>query len=58
VSAIRAVAYYRMSTDRQEASIPEQRAWAERAAPQNRLTLVRACDDPGIPAARSSSGPA
>jgi hypothetical protein len=33
---IPAVAYYRMSTSQQEASIPEQRAWAAGAAREPR----------------------
>src|SRR5262245_38761371 len=45
----RSVAYYRMSTTRQEVSIPQQRAWAGRACKEHGLTLVREFDDPGIP---------
>ena len=37
-----------MSEDTQEASIPEQRQWAERAAPQHRVQIVRAFVDEGI----------
>src|SRR5262245_20282830 len=47
-AAIRAVAYYRMSEDRQEASIPQQQQWAERACPKNGVELVRAFKDEGI----------
>ena len=46
---LRGVAYYRMSTDQQEASIPEQLQWAQRAAPKAGVELVREFEDPGIP---------
>jgi DNA invertase Pin-like site-specific DNA recombinase len=47
--SIPAVAYYRMSTTSQEASVPEQRAWAERAARANGVELVKEFQDDGIP---------
>jgi DNA invertase Pin-like site-specific DNA recombinase len=45
---VRAVAYYRMSTTQQDASIPEQREWAGRAAPQNGADIVAEFQDDGI----------
>jgi site-specific DNA recombinase len=45
---IRAVAYYRMSTGRQEASIPEQKAWAEKACRKEGVDILRAFEDHGI----------
>jgi site-specific DNA recombinase len=44
----RAVAYFRMSTDAQEGSIPAQRAWAKQAAAREGLRLAAEFDDPGI----------
>jgi DNA invertase Pin-like site-specific DNA recombinase len=44
----RTVAYFRMSEDKQETSIPQQKAWAERAAVQHHLEIVRAFQDEGI----------
>jgi site-specific DNA recombinase len=44
----RAVAYFRMSTDAQEGSIPAQRAWAKQAAARVGLRLLREFEDPGI----------
>src|SRR5262245_54770868 len=41
--------YYRMSDPKQEASIPEQREWAHRAAPQHGIALRREFEDQGIP---------
>jgi DNA invertase Pin-like site-specific DNA recombinase len=49
-SSKRAVAYYRASTDRQEASIPQQREWAQRAARIGGIDAVAEFDDEGIPA--------
>jgi DNA invertase Pin-like site-specific DNA recombinase len=46
---IRAVAYYRMSTTGQEASIPEQKEWAKKACRKEGLEVVRHFEDPGIP---------
>jgi DNA invertase Pin-like site-specific DNA recombinase len=45
----RAVSYYRMSDAKQEASIPEQREWAHRAAPRHGFELLREFEDQGIP---------
>ena len=53
--ALRGVSYYRMSTDGQEASIPEQRQWAQRAAPAADVELVREFEDPGIPGSEIES---
>src|SRR5438128_2230875 len=47
-SSIPAAAYYRMSTDKQEASIPEQKAWVAQAAPQNGVIVVKEFQDDGI----------
>src|SRR5262245_48366137 len=44
----RAVAYYRMSTDAQEGSIPAQRDWARRAAAKEGVRVVAEFEDPGI----------
>jgi site-specific DNA recombinase len=44
----RGVAYYRMSTAKQEASIPEQRAWAHRAAQAHGVEIVAEFQDDGI----------
>jgi DNA invertase Pin-like site-specific DNA recombinase len=46
---LRAVAYYRMSTAQQAASIPEQREWAHRAAAAKGFDLVAEFQDDGIP---------
>jgi DNA invertase Pin-like site-specific DNA recombinase len=48
-SQARAVAYYRTSTTRQEASIEEQRDWAHRVGPLRGVELVREFEDFGIP---------
>ena len=45
----RAVAYYRMSTNVQVASIPEQEGWARRAAAREGLQLLAEFRDEGIP---------
>jgi site-specific DNA recombinase len=44
----RAVAYYRMSTGRQEASIPEQQGWARPAAKAAGVDLVREFEDEAV----------
>jgi DNA invertase Pin-like site-specific DNA recombinase len=44
----RTVAYYRMSTDRQEDSIPQQQEWAARACRREGAEVVREFSDPGI----------
>lgn len=46
---VRAVAYYRMSTHRQEESIERQQEWALRTARTEGVELVREFDDKGIP---------
>jgi DNA invertase Pin-like site-specific DNA recombinase len=46
--ALRAVAYYRMSTDKQEQSIPDQQRWAEGALTRQGAELVRAFKDEGV----------
>src|SRR5262245_51430961 len=38
---IRGVAYFRMSGDRQEASIPDQQAWVRQACPRENVEVVR-----------------
>jgi DNA invertase Pin-like site-specific DNA recombinase len=48
VTPVRAVAYYRMSTAKQEASIPEQREWACRAARTHGVELLAEFQDDGI----------
>jgi DNA invertase Pin-like site-specific DNA recombinase len=48
-SIARAVAYYRMSSSKQEASIPEQREWAQDAAKARELTIVSEFQDEAIP---------
>jgi DNA invertase Pin-like site-specific DNA recombinase len=52
-----AVSYYRMSTMGQEASIPEQRQWALRAARANGLQLVAEFRDEGIPGSEIAARP-
>src|SRR5262249_46237474 len=44
----RAVAYYRMSTDAQEGSIPAQKDWARKAAPKEGVRVIAEFEDPGI----------
>jgi site-specific DNA recombinase len=46
--SISAVAYYRMSTDRQEASIPDQRTAVEKMARAKGYTIIREYKDEGI----------
>jgi DNA invertase Pin-like site-specific DNA recombinase len=46
-----------MSTDYQEASIPEQRQWARPAAVAHGLDLAREFDDPGIPGSEIEQRP-
>lgn len=46
---IRAVAYYRFSDPKQDASIAQQSQWAEAAAPRHGVEIVRAFQDEGIP---------
>jgi site-specific DNA recombinase len=43
-----AVAYFRMSTDAQEGSIPAQRTWARETARKEGLRITREFEDPGI----------
>jgi site-specific DNA recombinase len=45
---VRAVAYYRMSTTRQEASIGEQKEWAQKAVARERVEIVRAFEDAAV----------
>jgi site-specific DNA recombinase len=45
---IPAVAYFRMSTDKQEDSIPQQRGWASRACGQHGVELLAEFQDDGI----------
>lgn len=47
-ATIPAVAYYRMSTDKQEASIPDQRKAVEKFAEQNGYRILREYSDEGI----------
>jgi DNA invertase Pin-like site-specific DNA recombinase len=49
--------YYRMSTGHQEASIPEQREWAEGARRREGLSLVRAFEDEAVPGSEIESRP-
>lgn len=44
----RAVAYYRCSTQQQEASIPQQREWCQPAAVRERLDVVKEFADDGV----------
>jgi DNA invertase Pin-like site-specific DNA recombinase len=53
----RAVAYYRMSTGRQEASIPDQRQAVEKLAAKEGLTIIREYVDEGISGADAESRP-
>jgi DNA invertase Pin-like site-specific DNA recombinase len=46
--SIRGVGYYRMSTAKQEASIPEQKEWAHRAARTHAVELLAEFQDDGI----------
>ncbi len=45
---IRAASYFRDSTGKQEASLPEQREWADRVCPSNNVRIVRAFEDHAI----------
>ena len=56
-STIRAVGYYRMSTTKQEASIPEQKEWGASACAKHGIRLVAEFDDPGIPGSEIDSRP-
>src|SRR5262245_50415521 len=47
-SPVRSVAYYRMSTDAQEGSIPAQKDWAHKAAAKEGVRVVAEYEDPGI----------
>lgn len=48
-TTLRAVAYYRMSSDKQEASIPQQREWARTACARERVEVLAEFADQGIP---------
>src|SRR5262245_19485715 len=48
ILAARPVAYYRMSTDAQEGSIPAQKDWARKAAPKEGVRVIAEFEDPGI----------
>src|SRR5262245_30339471 len=54
---LRAVAYYRVSTNQQE-TIPEQRAWAKRCAAGLGFRLASEHADEGIPGDRLDTRPA
>jgi site-specific DNA recombinase len=45
---IRACAYFRASTDKQEESIPQQRDWAERTCKREGVAIAASFEDPGI----------
>jgi hypothetical protein len=45
MSTIRAVAYYRMSTGKQEASIPEQKEWAAVVYQKHAVQIIREFED-------------
>jgi DNA invertase Pin-like site-specific DNA recombinase len=47
-STLRGVAYYRMSTGKQEASIPEQREWAEPTCRREGVQIVKEFSDEAI----------
>jgi site-specific DNA recombinase len=47
--SIRGVFYGRMSTDKQEESLPQQREWAERACKREGVEIVASFEDPAIP---------
>lgn len=57
MDALRAVAYFRMSTGFQEASIPEQREWSLSAAKQHGITIAREFADHGISGSEIESRP-
>src|SRR4051812_47186920 len=46
---VRVVSYYRMSSDHQESSIPEQKEWSARAVRTQGLQLLAEFQDEGIP---------
>jgi DNA invertase Pin-like site-specific DNA recombinase len=54
---IRAVDYYRMSEDRQEASIPDQKEWAKGACQRENVRIVRTFEDHGIPGSETDQRP-
>jgi DNA invertase Pin-like site-specific DNA recombinase len=56
-TSTRVVAYYRRSTDHQEASIPEQKEWVRRAARERGLHVVGEFADPGIPGSEFARRP-
>jgi site-specific DNA recombinase len=56
-NSIRAVAYFRMSTDQQESSIPQQRKWAREAAPKAGVSIAREFEDPGVPGSEIEQRP-
>ena len=45
---VRAVAYFRMSTQDQDDSIPQQIEWAEKAAERERVAIVERFADEGV----------
>jgi hypothetical protein len=47
-TTVRGVGYYRMSTTKQQASIPEQRDWARRAAQTQDVELAAEFQDDSI----------
>jgi DNA invertase Pin-like site-specific DNA recombinase len=51
------VAYYRCSDPRQEASIPEQRAWCRQAAEREGLHVLAEFEDEGIPGSEIEDRP-
>jgi hypothetical protein len=54
--ALRAVFYGRMSDDKQENSIPEQKAWGQRAAAALGAEIVRSFQDDGEGRRRDKNG--
>src|SRR5688572_7236089 len=47
-NSVPAVAYYRASTSKQEASVPEQKEWAGRAAKAAGVRIVAGFEDDGV----------